>query len=68
MRVRFEKDGTVFEFERRPLPGPRFRAVCLLALAGLYAGTVLGVALLCGVVGIGVIAVATFLILAGTSL
>ncbi len=61
MRVRFEKDGAVFEFERRPLPGPRFRAVCLLALAGLYYGMVVGVAALCGVTGIGVVAFGTIL-------
>ena len=61
MRVRFEKDGAVFEFERRPLPVHRFRSVCLLALAGLYCGMVVGVAALCGVTGIGVVAFGTIL-------
>ena len=34
MRIRLEHNGTVFEFERRPLPEGRFKALCALAAAG----------------------------------
>lgn len=62
MRVKVEKDGTAFEFERKPMPEHRFRALCLLGALGLYGGMMVGVAALCGIPGIGALAVATFLI------
>ena len=61
MRVRYEKDGTVFEYERHPLPENRFRALCLLAAAGIYAGMVVAVAVLCGFPELALIAGATVL-------
>ena len=62
MRVKFEKAGVTFEFEREPMPEHRFRALCLLGALGLYGGMMVGVAALCGIPGIGALAVATFLI------
>lgn len=62
MRVKFEKDGVTFEFECEPMPEHRFRALCLLGALGLYGGMMVGVAALCGIPGIGALAVATFLI------
>lgn len=62
MRVRLEKDGTVFEFERRPMPERRFQTLCLLGALGLYGGMMVGVAALCGIPGVGVLAVSTLLI------
>ena len=62
MRVKFEKDGVTFEFEREPMPEHRFRELCLLGDLGLYGGMMVGVAALCGIPGIGALAVATFLI------
>ncbi len=55
MRIRLEHNGTVFEYERRPMPEGRFKALCALAAAGVYAGMVLAVAALCG--GWGVVAI-----------
>lgn len=62
MRVRLEKDGTAFEFERKPMPEHRFRALCLLGALGLYGGMMVGVAALCGTAGAGTLAVVTLLI------
>lgn len=62
MRIRLEYHGTVFEYERRPLPEGRFRALCALAAAGVYAGMVWAVAALCGTVGVGVVATGTLLV------
>lgn len=61
MRIRLEHNGTVFEFERQPIPEGRFRALCILAAAGVYAGMVAAVTALCG--GFGLL-----LALAGTVL
>lgn len=52
MRIRLSNNGTIFEFERKPLPESRFRALCVLAAAGVYAGMVWAVAALCGVLGL----------------
>ena len=52
MRIRLEHNGTVFEFERRPMPEGRFKALCVLAAAGVYAGMVWAVAALCDVPGL----------------
>lgn len=62
MKVRFDLNGVTLEYERPPMPEHRFRALCLLAAVGLYVGMVCGVAALCGAVGVGVIALATFFI------
>lgn len=59
MRVRLEEDGTAFEFERKPMPAPRFRALCLLAAAGIYVHLVVAVATLCGVLGVAAVGFVT---------
>lgn len=61
MRIRFEHNGTAFEFERRPMPEHRFKALCLLAAGGMYSGIAIGVAQLCGVFGLLILAIATVL-------
>ena len=55
MKIRLERDGTVFEYTRQPLP------VCGLAAAGLYTGLALGVAALCGLPGLIAVGVVTVL-------
>ena len=52
MRIRFERDGTIVEFERHPLPYSRFKAMCAIAAAGIYAGMVTAVTALCGAFGL----------------
>ena len=52
MRIRLERSGTVFEYERPPMPEHRFKALCLLAAGGLYVGLVAAVAALCGEFGV----------------
>ena len=64
MKIRLERDGDVFEFERQPLPESRFKAVCGLAAAGIYAGMVVGIAALCGLPGVITVAVVTGIIAA----
>ena len=59
MRIRLEHNGTVFEYERRPMPEGRFKALCALAAAGVYAGMVWAVATLCGGWGVAAIALVT---------
>lgn len=61
MRIRFERSGTSFEFERPPMPEHRFKALCLLAAGGMYAGMAIGIAKLCGIWGLLVLAAATFI-------
>ena len=57
MKIRLERDGTVFEYTRQPLP----EGVCGLAAAGLYTGLALGVAALCGLPGLIAVGVVTVL-------
>lgn len=67
MRIRLEHNGTVFEFERRPMPEGRFKALCVLAAAGVYAGMVWAVAALCGGWGVVAIMVVTlFVVMTGS--
>lgn len=61
MRIRLEHNGTTFEFERPPMPEGRFRALCQLAAGGMYAGMAVGIAKLCGIWGLLVLAAATFI-------
>jgi len=61
MRIRLEHNGTVFEFEHRPMPERCFKALCTLAAAGIYVGMVAAVTALCGAFGL-------LLVLAGTVL
>ncbi len=66
MKIHVEHNGTVFEFESRPMKEGRFRALCLLAAAGVYAGMVAAITALCGLPGLGVAGVVTlFVILIG---
>lgn len=62
MKIRIEHDGDVFEFERRPMRRSRFRALCALAAATLYAGMVIAVTALCGLPGLIAVAVVTLFI------
>lgn len=52
MKIRLERNGTVFEYERQPMKEIRFRVLCALAAVGVYAGLVIGVAALCGGFGL----------------
>ena len=52
MKIRLERDDAVFEYERKPMNESRFRVLCALAAAGVYAGLVIGVAALCGEFGL----------------
>lgn len=61
MKIRLEHNGTVFEFERKPIPECRFKALCVLAAAGVYAGMVWAVASLCDFPGLVLV-----LVLVGT--
>lgn len=61
-KVRIYLPGMTIEREWPMMPEPRFKALCLLAAGGMYAGMVAKVAALCGLAGVGIIAVATFLI------
>lgn len=62
MRIRLEHNGTVFEYERRPMPEGRFKALCVLAAAGVYAGMVWAVAALCGGFGVLMVAAVTLIV------
>lgn len=62
MRIRLEHNGTVFEYERRPMTERRFKALCVLAAAGVYAGMVWAVAALCGGWGVLMVAVVTLFV------
>ena len=52
MKMRFERNGTVFEYEHQPMKEGRFRALCAIAGAAVYAGLVIGTAALCGDFGL----------------
>ena len=59
MKIRLEHNGTVFEFERKPMTEGRFRALCAIAAAGVYAGMVWAVAALCDFPGLVLVLVGT---------
>lgn len=61
MKIRLEHNGTSFEFKRPPMPEHRFKALCLLAAGGMYAGMAVWIAKLCGIWGLLVLAAATFI-------
>lgn len=52
MKIRLERGGVTFEYERQPMKESRFRVLCALAAAGVYAGLVIGVTVLCGGFGL----------------
>lgn len=63
MKIKFDLHGVVFEYEKKPMHPARFRRLCALAAIGLYAGMVIGVAALCGVFGLLVMALATVVVI-----
>lgn len=68
MKFRLEVDGNYFEYERRPMRSSRFRALCSLLAAGIYAGMVVGVTSICGLPGLVVAALATLIVFAVDSI
>lgn len=52
MKIRLERGGVTFEYERQPMKESRFRVLCAFAAAGVYAGLVIGVTALCGSFGL----------------
>lgn len=65
MKIRFEFDGKVLEYEKRPMRSSRFRTICKLIAAGIYGCTVAAVASICGITGLLIVAVVTVLAGAG---
>lgn len=49
MKIRLEHGGTILEYEHRPMPEGRFRALCSLALAAIVGSVFLGAIALVGV-------------------
>lgn len=64
MKIRLERNGTVFEYEHQPMKEGRFRALCAIAGAAVYAGLVIGVAALCELPGLIAIGVASAVLVA----
>lgn len=48
MKIHIEHSGTIFEYEHRPMPEGRFRALCSLVLAAIVGGVFLGAVALVG--------------------
>ena len=67
MRIHIEHDGGVFEYERRPMRRSRFWALCIIAVAAIYAGALITVAALCGVPGLVTMLLFTVLVGPGIS-
>ena len=61
VKIRLERGGVVFEYERQPMKESCFRVLCALAAAGVYAGLVIGVTALCGGFGLPLVRFATVL-------
>ena len=59
MKLHFERNGIVFDYELTPMKESRFRTLCVLAAGGLYVGLTWVVASLCGIHGLILLAVAT---------
>ena len=64
MKIHLEYHGAVFEFERHPMSESRFKAVCRLAAAWVYAGMVAVVTALCGISGLIAAAISSVVALA----
>lgn len=62
MKIRLERGGTVFEYERQPMKESRFRVLCALAAAGVYAGLVIGVTTLCDAPGLFLVVFGTLVV------
>jgi len=61
MKALLKRDDVSLEYEHQPMQGGRFRALCLLAAIGIYAGMVVAVANACGLPGLIVVGVVTLL-------
>lgn len=64
MRIRFERGRVVLEYEHKPMKEGRFRTLCVLAAAVVYAGMVAAVAALCGLPGVIAVGVGTVICMA----
>lgn len=62
MRIRLEHNGTVFEFERKPMPEGRFKVLTAIVAVAAYAGMVAAVATLCDFPGLVLVLVGTVLV------
>jgi len=59
---RHDGGGFTVSIDRPLLPERRFKAVCAIAAAGVYAGMVIAAAALCGLSGLIVVGVVTTII------
>lgn len=64
MKLKLDFHGTIFEYEKQPMPERRFKALCALAGAALYVTLVIAVMRLCGLLGLIVMAFVTGFIFA----
>lgn len=63
MKIKLDLHGVVLEYEKKPMHPARFRRLCALAAIGLYVGMVVGVAALCGVLGLLATVLATVVVI-----
>lgn len=61
MKMKLDLHGVSFECEKSPMSEQRFKAMCLLAAAGMYVGLVISVTSICGFHGLVAMAIATVL-------
>lgn len=59
MKLKLEFHGILFEYEKKPMQESRFRRLCAIATVALYVSIVIGVARLCGLLGLLVVASVT---------
>lgn len=52
MVIRLEYEGTVIEFDIKPMQEGRFQTLCAVVAAGLYVGLTISVTVLCGFPGL----------------
>lgn len=64
MKIKLDLHGVVLEYEKKPIHPARFRRLCALAAIAMYAGMVVGVTALSGVLGLLVMVFATVVVLA----
>lgn len=65
MKLHVEYKGRVCDYETHSMREGRFRALCKLAAAGIYAGMVVAITSICSFSGLVVMAVVTLLFGAG---
>ena len=63
MKLKLYLPGVTVEYEKAPMPESRFRALCLLAGAGMYGGMIYGVTALCDLPGLVIIVAVSVLLL-----